>query len=200
MVILSKARRLQAQLRQFRHERDIYLENAHELELLTAIALPVMMSGIASRATILDAERIRTAPRAFGDLPDPVSIPLRLEHKEDTNPGTITELAYDELGSLLITCRVTDPHAAVRPAFSVAASVDEYEVDATTCSATVLRCRLQEISLVRAPMDAGSLVQHRYAPPPHTEFYNLAAAKAATLAKLVKLMEGKHHGPATHPA
>jgi hypothetical protein len=34
MVILSKALRMQAQLRQLRHERDIYLSNAPELDLL----------------------------------------------------------------------------------------------------------------------------------------------------------------------
>lgn len=117
MVILSKALRLQAQLRQLRHDRDIYLSNPRELDLLTSVELPIMMSGIASRATALDAERIGTAPRAFGDLPDPASIPLRLEHKEHSNPGTITELAYDALGNLLITCRVTDAQAAIRPAF-----------------------------------------------------------------------------------
>jgi hypothetical protein len=95
MVILSKALRLQATLRQLRYDRDVYLSNPPELDLLTAIPLPIMMSGIASRATALDAGRIGTAPRAFGELPDPASIPLRLEHKEDSNPGVITELSYD---------------------------------------------------------------------------------------------------------
>ena len=185
MVILSKAVRLQAQLRQFRFERDVYLSNPPELDLLTAIQIPIMMSGIASRATTLDVERVGTAPRAFGDLPDPGSIPLRLEHKEDTNPGAITELSYDDVGNLLITCRVTDAHGAIRPAFSISASVDEYEVDPVTCSGMVLRCRLQEISLVRAPMDAGSLVQRRYAPPPHTEFYNTAISAVEKLQQLV---------------
>lgn len=118
MVILSKAKRLQAQLRHLRHEQSIYLDNPRELDLLSAIQLPIMMSGIASRAIALDAERIGTAPRAFGVLPDPDSIPLRLEHDEHTNPGVITELAYDPSGNLLITCRVTDQCAAMCPAFS----------------------------------------------------------------------------------
>lgn len=56
MVILSKALRLQAQLRQLRFERDVYLSNPPELDLLTAIQIPIMMSGIASRATTLDVE------------------------------------------------------------------------------------------------------------------------------------------------
>jgi hypothetical protein len=201
MVILSKALRLQAQLRQLRHERDVYLENPRELDLLTAIPLPIMMSGVASRATTMDAERIRTAPRAFGELPDPASIPLRLEHDEHTTPGTITELSYDPLGSLLITCRVTDFNAAIRPAFSVAASVDEYEVDAATCSATVRACRLQEISLVRAPMCSGSLVQRRYAPPPHLEFYDTAISAVEKLQQLTRaLVKERNHGPAQNPA
>jgi hypothetical protein len=193
MVILSKALRLQAQLRQLRYEADIYLSNTPELPLLSPpVTLPLMMSGVASRAMTLDAEKIRAAPRCFGDLPNPGSIPLRLEHREDTNVGTIETLSYDEFGSLLITCRVTDARAAIRPAFSVASSIDDYEIDAATCSGTVLRARLQEISLVRAPMCSGSLVQRRYAQPPHLEFFDLAVAKVATLAKLVKLMEGVH--------
>jgi hypothetical protein len=189
MVILSKARRMQAQLRGLRHEQNIFLNDAPELDLLTAISLPVMMQGVASRAMSLDAERIRTLPRVFGDLPDLASVPLRLEHREDTNVGAIESLAYNDAGDLLIICRVTDQGAAMRPAFSVAASIDEYELDAATCSALVKRARLQEISLVQAPMDAGSLVQRRYAPPPHLEFYTLAAAKVATLAKLIQAMK-----------
>ena len=113
----------------------------------------------------------------------------------------ITELSYDPLGSLLITCRVTDARAAIRPAFSVAASVDDFEVDAVTCSATVLRCRLQEISLVRAPMCSGSLVQRRYAPPPHVEFYNTAISAVEKLQQLTRLLiKEKHNGTATHSA
>ena len=98
MVILSKALRLKSQLRQLRFERDVYLSNPPELDLLSETQLPIMMSGVACRATTMDHERIRTAPRAFGDLPDPASIPLRLEHAEHTSPGTITELSYDALG------------------------------------------------------------------------------------------------------
>jgi hypothetical protein len=158
-----------------------------------------MMSGVASRAMTLDAERIRTAPRAFGELPDPASIPLRLEHDETTNPGVITELSYDPLGSLLITCRLTDARAAVRPAFSIASSIDAYEVDAATCSATVLRCRLQEISLVRAPMDSGALVQQRCAPPPHLEFYDTAISVVEKLQQLTRLYM-KENSHATHSA
>jgi hypothetical protein len=189
MVILSRALRMQAELRAARHARDIYLSNAPELPLLTSVELPIIMSGVASRAMTLDTERIRTSRRAFGDLPDPSSIPLRLEHDEKTNVGTITELSYDDLGNLLIPCRVTDPRAAVRPAFSIASSIDEYEIDAATCSATVLRCRLQEISLVKAPMDSGALVQQRCAPPPHLEFYDLMTRKVQLLQQLIKMKE-----------
>jgi hypothetical protein len=187
MVILSKALRMQSQLRQLRHERDIYLSNAPELALLLPVAMPVMMSGIASRCLTLDAERIRTSRRVFGDLPDPASIPLRLEHDEHTNVGTITELSYDDLGNLLITCRVTDARAAVRPGFSIASIIDAYELDPTTCSATVRACRLQEISLVRMPMDSGALVQRRYAPAPHVEFYNTAISVVEKLQQLIQL-------------
>jgi hypothetical protein len=201
MVILSKALRLQATLRQLRHDRDLYLENPRELDLLTAIPLPIMMSGIASRATALDGERIGTAPRAFGTLPDPASIPLRLEHKEDSNPGTITELSYDDVGNLLVTCRVTDQHAAMRPAFSISASVDEYVVNAATCSGIVTKCRLQEISLVRAPLDAGSLVQRRWPPPRHTEFYTNAISAVEKLQQLTRtLMKERNHGSVQNPA
>jgi hypothetical protein len=201
MVILSKALRMQSQLRQLRHEQDIYLSNAPELDLLTSVELPIMMSGVASRAMTLDAERIKTLPRVFGDLPDPSTIPLRLEHNEDTHVGTISELSYDYLGNLLITCRVTDARAAVRPGFSIASIIDAYELDPTTCSATVLRCRLQEISLVRMPMDSGALVQRRFAPPPHLEFYDTAISVVEKLQQLVKLYSKEsNRGPATHSA
>jgi hypothetical protein len=116
-----------------------------------------------------------------------------------TNVGTIEELSYDTLGNLLITCRVTDARAAIRPAFSISASIDEYTLDAATCSGMVTKCRLQEISLVRAPLDAGSLVQRRYAPPPHLEFYDTAISAVEKLQQLTRaLMKERNH--ATHTA
>ena len=82
MIALSKALRLRSELRLLRHERGLLLAIPPTLPLLSPAEGPLLLSGVACSASLPDAERIVTAPRAFGPLPDPTSIPLRLNHNE----------------------------------------------------------------------------------------------------------------------
>jgi hypothetical protein len=188
MVILSKARRMQSQLRLLRHERGLILDDAPVLPLLDPCQTPMIMSGVASRAMTLDYDRIRTVPRAFGPLPDPAAVPLRLDHT-DTVVGSIEELAYDADGSLLIvSARVTDQRAVRMPAFSIAAAVDEYDIDERDISATITRCRLMEISLVACPCDSNAIVLSREPPLPAAEFFVLMQQRVRLCMKMVDLI------------
>jgi hypothetical protein len=186
MVILSKALRMQSTLRLLRHERGVTLDPAPTLPLLDPAVGPLIMRGVASKASTRDFDGVVTAPRAFGLLP--VSVPLRLDHDDATDAGTIEELAYDADGSLLITARVTCPKALRRPAWSVAASIDEYVVDERTATATIRRARLQEVSLVQNPCDPHALVSSREPPLPFGEFYTLVGQKVACLMKMTELL------------
>jgi hypothetical protein len=192
MVVMSKANRMRAQLRELRHERNIVLPDTPILPLLSEIAPPIIMSGIACSALTLDADHIRTAPFAFGDLSDLCALPLRLDHDDKQGVvGEIVDLTYDRDGSLLIEARVVDPRAVRMPAFSVAAIVDEYEIDARELTATVKRARLCEISLVRQPLDGFALVQSRREPLAVSEFYTLMAARVRNLAAMTEIVRSR---------
>jgi hypothetical protein len=190
MVIMSKANRMRSQLRMLRFEREVVLPDTPILPLFADDMMPpVIMSGIAC-STRPDAERIRSAPFAFGDLPDPASVPLRLDHDEKQGVvGEITELTYDRDGSLRIEARVTDARAVRQPAWSIAAIVDDYEIDVRELSATVKRARLCEISLVRQPHDPFALVKSRREPVAASEYYTLLAAQIKNLSARAALLK-----------
>jgi hypothetical protein len=196
VIVLSKAKRLQAQLRVLRYERGIALDDPPTLPLLPAAAPPMILSGVASRALTLDADHIRTAPRAFGPLPLPHTVPLRLDHDEKSSAGTIEDLTYDADGSLLIVARVTCAKAVNGPAFSVAAIIDEFEVDERDATGTVTKARLMEISLVAQPVDPHALVLSRSRPQPVTEFYSLMASRVDCLQRMAALVKEMNYGTA----
>ena len=161
------------------------LEDAPTLALLDPTPVPMIVSGVASKSNTLDCDRVRTARRAFGALPAPNTIPLRLDHDEAKGVvGSIETLEYDADGSLLITARVTDERAVRRPAFSIAASIDDYEINERELSATVLRARLMEVSLVINPCDRHARVLSRQRPVPSVEFYRLIGQKVAVLIRM----------------
>ena len=145
------------------------------------------MSGVASKASTRDFDGVVTVPHAFGQLPS--SVPLRLDHDDKTDAGSIESLAYDADGSLLVSARVTCPKALRRPAFSVAATVDEYDIDERTATATIRRARLQEISLVAQPCDPYALVLSRERPSPFGEFYTLVGQKVLCLQRMTELLQ-----------
>ena len=192
MVILSKALRLQSRLRTLRYERGLVLDDAPTLPLLDPCQEvdkhhPMIVSGVASKASTLDYDRVRTVPRAFGQLPS--SVPLRLDHDDSTDAGSIEELRYDDDGSLLVTARVICPKAVRFPAWSVSAIVDEYDIDERDISATIHRCRLMEISLVTCPADPSSLVLSRERPSPFGEFFTLMKLKVDCLQRMTELLQ-----------
>jgi hypothetical protein len=89
----------------------------------------------------------------------------------------------------LIVARVTCPEAARRPAFSVAAIIDEYDIDERTATATIRRARLCEVSLVTQPCDPFAVVLSRQPPSPIGEFYSLVAERVKVLIKTAELMK-----------
>ena len=135
----------------------------------------MIVSGIASKASTRDFDGVITVPYAFGELP--ASVPLRLDHDEATDVGSIEELRYSADGSLCITARVTCAKAVRMPAFSIAAAIDQFDIDMSTATATIRRARLQEISLVTCPCDPHALVLSRAPPLAASEFYTLMADK-----------------------
>jgi hypothetical protein len=190
-VILSKALRMQSTLRTLRYERGLMLDDAPTLPLLPPVTVdaahPLMLSGVACRASTRDFDGVVTAPRAFGVLPS--VLPLRLDHDDATDAGRVESLSYDSDGSLLVTARVTCPKAARRPAFSVAAIIDDFDIDERTATATVRRARLCEVSLVTQPCDPHALVLTRQQPSPFGEFYTLLAQRVDVLTKMANLMK-----------
>jgi hypothetical protein len=194
VVILSNALRMQSQLRLLRYERGLTLDDPPTLPLLEPAVGPMIVTGVASKAMTLDYDRVRMAPRAFGPLP--ASVPLRLDHDDNTDAGTIESLEYDADGSLLIVARIVDAKALRRPAWSVAAIIDLYDIDQRECSATVRRARLQEISLVTRPADSHALVMSRQPPSPVGEFYSLMAERVKVLTKMAKMIQENVHAHA----
>ena len=70
-MIVSKAKRMQATLRLLRHERGLIFDDAPVLPLLTPATGPMIVSGIASKASTRDFDGVVTVPHAFGELPLP---------------------------------------------------------------------------------------------------------------------------------
>jgi hypothetical protein len=194
MVIMSKANRMLCQLRALRREQGIVLDPPPILAPLPSVKPPMILAGIASHASTFDADHISMRPRAFGELPPPATIPLRLDHTEVV-VGTIETLSYGNDGSLLISARVTDERAVNRPGWSISASIDEYELDERNITAIVVRARLQEISLVQQPACPYSRVTERSVPNPSVEFYSLMLRKVELLTKLVKENSHAHAHP-----
>ena len=66
MVILSRALRMQAELRAARYARDIYLSNASELDLLDPVELPIIMSESLPVVSPSTPSRIRVSQGCSG--------------------------------------------------------------------------------------------------------------------------------------
>jgi hypothetical protein len=65
VIVLSKAKRMQAQLRMLRYERGLVLDDPPTLPLLVHADPPMILSGVACKASTLDADRVRMNPRAL---------------------------------------------------------------------------------------------------------------------------------------
>lgn len=113
--------------------------------------------------------------------------------------GEYFERELPKLQAEKTLARVRKPSADVRYT-TVWHSIKEptYERNIT---ATVIKARLMELSLVTTPCDQRALITSRSAPPPHLEFYNTAISAVEKLQQLTRLyMKEKQHGPAAHPA
>ena len=125
--------------------------------------------------------------------------PLYLKHDTSREVGRIDDLVYDELGNLQIWCTVTDHEAKRYPAFSIAATVNEYEIcDGTTKNfhALIKSATITEISLTDNPSNPFALVMDRYRVSPAVQTYELLSAKMKCLQQLATLIQkGVHHTP-----
>jgi hypothetical protein len=150
----------------------------------------MVLTGYASTPDI-DDERMRFAPRCFGELPG--HLPLLFEHEEPA--GTVDALSYTDDGSVRIVCTVTHEAARRCNAFSVAALVRGYELvntESRDFHAEITAALLTEISLVSVPINPRALVTHRaVAPPPPLvgEFFGLIAQRVACLQKMTAILQ-----------
>jgi hypothetical protein len=191
VIVLSKALRMRSQLRALRYERGVTLDEPLTLPLLAeALPPPQILSGVASKASTADAEGIAMAPRCFGPLPSSAAIPLRFNHDDTLGiAGEISELSYDDDSSLLVVARCDDARALRRPAFSITACIDEYEIDERSITATVRRARLMEISLVSQLFDPGELVTSRERPLPSGEFFHLMKKRVECVQRMAAIIK-----------
>ena len=163
---------------------------------------PMVLEGYASTDD-LDLDRTKMRPYCFG-YPLPKScraVPLLYKHDPTQVAGTIDELAYDELGNLQIWCTVTHPLAKRCGAFSIRATVNEYEIcdaDSPDFYAIIKSATLVEISLTDTPSNPFALVMDRYRVSPAVQVLDLLGAKVKRLQELAVLMKQDGQNPLPH--
>jgi hypothetical protein len=159
---------------------------------------PVEMCGYASTDDI-DNDRTKFRPYcfAFPKLFRHGYPPLYLKHDRSREVGTIDHLQRDELGNLQCWVTVADPEAKRYPAFSIAATVNEYEIrneDTPDFHALVTSATLEELSLTNVPANKFCIVQDRYRVSAAVQMFELLAEKVKRLQKLTTIIKEQHHG------
>jgi hypothetical protein len=117
--------RMKVELTRLAARHGVSLDRDATLPLYPAADRDVVVEGRASDTTI-DLRRCRFAPVAFG-YPLPKAMPP-LMYRHTRPAGEVTALAYDSSGALLVSAVVRDAGARMCPAFSVAATVNDYEI------------------------------------------------------------------------
>jgi hypothetical protein len=93
------------------------------------------------------------------------TIPLLYKHRADQVVGRIDALEYDDAGQLLIRAHVTHELARRCNAFSVCATVREYEIvnpERPDFYGLIKQATLDEISLTDVPANPQAWVRQRY--------------------------------------
>lgn len=151
--------------------------------------VPAILDGYASTPDI-DLERVKFRPYCLGWRPWRLP-PLYYRHDTSRVVGEISELYYDN-GQLRVRATVTDDNAARCGAFSIAATITDYELrdeDSPNFYAVVRSAWLDEISLTDVPCNPQALVIRRYSVPPSILFYTLMTARVQRLQQLTALIQ-----------
>jgi hypothetical protein len=101
---------------------------------------------------------------AFPLPPDVRSIPLLYKHRAEVVAGTVDHLEYSHDGSLFIRATVTHELARRCQAFSVGASILDYEIvnpDSTDFYGLIKAARIDEVSCTDVPANPHALVTRR---------------------------------------
>jgi hypothetical protein len=164
--------------------------------LLEPVDHDVMITGFASTP---DRDRQFMKFRSRSLFWPRKEIPLRYCHGEEA--GTIEELHYDGHGRLLVCARVNHPQARRAPAFSVAATVEKWELrnvdDPQTFHALITQATLDEVSLTDKPCNPHALVRSRLCAPPSPSFHELMIKRVKCAIAMVDIVKTTY---ATTPA
>jgi hypothetical protein len=151
----------------------------------------VILRGLAA-TDHTDQTRMKFAPFAIRNV-GRCFPPLLHRHSEPA--GEITSLQYDPTGTRLsIACNVTHDAAKTYGGFSVAVTIEKYElhnVDSKNYYALVTSAVCNEISLTPDPVNPYAVVTSRTTvpPSPHREFYDGAVAGVTKIMQIVDLMK-----------
>ncbi|UQD70493.1 hypothetical protein JEY40_31720 [Bradyrhizobium japonicum] len=155
------------------------------------------LSGLASTVDV-DLTRQKFRGWAFDNLclllkgyPRP---PLLFKHRPDQVAGIIRHLGYDDRGQLQISADVDHPLARRCNAFSVCATVLQYEIRNADCAdyfALIAKAHIDEISLVNQPANLNAIVRSRHSIAPVAPFLKTLGEQADLSIKAVRLIERK---------
>jgi hypothetical protein len=189
-VITGKALRMRLELSRLAVRHQISAPSPVVVPLASPSDEPIVLAGFACTSHI-DLERTRFSKHGLGWLPWRLP-PLLYRHDSTTIAGTIDELAYTDDGALWIRCVVTNDAAKRCNAFSVAATIHDYElvdVDSPNFYAVVRNGWLDEISLTSMPANPNALVHSRRKVSPLRTFHDIMIRRVECLTQLVQLIE-----------
>src|SRR5688572_18157952 len=122
----GKALAMRLQIKQLMQRHRIKTE-AGSLPLFDPVEHDLIMEGYCSTDDI-DGDRVKFGPHSFGPLTRRErSVPILFKHDPAQVAGTLTDLEFDDFGSLMCWCTVHHPMAKRCGAFSVGAVVHSYE-------------------------------------------------------------------------
>jgi phage head maturation protease len=118
-------------------------------------------------------------------------VPLLYKHDPNQVAGKIDDLEYD-FGNLCVWATVTHPEAKRCGAFSIAATVIDYEIvngDTPDFFALIKSAELNEISLTDNPSNPHALVMDRYRVSPAVQTLDLLTEKMKRLQHMTVLIK-----------
>jgi phage head maturation protease len=165
-----------------------------KIPLVDPVEHDMMIEGYCSTCDI-DLVRCKFRPYAFG-YPlrrEYRNVPLLYKHDPNQVAGTICDLEYEDgTGSLCVWCTVTHPMAKRCGAFSIAATVNEYEIvngDTPDFAAIISSATLSEISLTDTPSNPHALVMDRYRVSAAVQVLDLLTEKMKRLQQIAALIQ-----------
>ncbi|MET3334601.1 MULTISPECIES: hypothetical protein [Bradyrhizobium] len=156
--------------------------------------------GLAATSDI-DQARMRFRPWCFSFLPWQKLPPLLFRHSEPA--GELLEMSHDDRGNLAVRARVSHSLAKRCSHFSVAATVQEWELrdinDPANFHGLIKCCAIDEISITDRPCNTEAKVLYRYRPSPAVELYDIAKQGVICITKIITLMASMPVAPVALP-